>query len=73
MVLVTPLPTKPEDFSQSVDTSSQVSAEMEDASLEEIPAASSPAAKTPGLSSGTHPQMQPISGKRPTRPWEKCY
>ena len=26
MVLVTPLPTKPEDFTQPVDTSSQVSA-----------------------------------------------
>ena len=41
MVLITPLPTKPEDFPKPVDTSSQVSAlddaEMEDASLEEIP------------------------------------
>ena len=56
MVLVTPLPTKLEDFPQTVDTSSKVStpddAEMEDASLEEIPAASSPTAKTPGPSSG---------------------
>ena len=38
VVLVTPLPTKPEDFPRPVDTSSQVStldnAEMEDASLE---------------------------------------
>ena len=54
MVLVTPLPTKLEDFPQPVYTSSQVSttddAEMEDASLEEIPAASSPTAETPGPS-----------------------
>ena len=59
MVLVTPLPTKLEDFPKPVDTSSQVSApddaEMEDASLEEIPTASSPTAKTPGHSSGTPP------------------
>ena len=59
MVLVTPLPTKPEDFPQPVDTSSQVStpddAEMEDASLEEIPAVSSPTAEIPGPSSGAPP------------------
>ena len=51
MVLVTPLPTKPEDFPKPVDMSSQVSAlddaEMEDASLEEIPAPSSPTAEGP--------------------------
>ena len=45
MVLVTLLPTKPEDFPWPVDTSSQVSTpndtEMEDASLEEIPTLSS--------------------------------
>ena len=59
LVLVTPLPTKPEDFPQLVDTSSQVStpnvADMEDASLEEIPAPSSPTAETPGPSSDTPP------------------
>ena len=59
MVLVTPLPTKLEDFLWPVDTSSQVStlddADMEDASLEEIRAASSPTANTPGPSSGTPP------------------
>ena len=48
MVLVTPLPTKLEGFPCLVDTSSQVStpnnAEMEDASMEEIPAPSSPTA-----------------------------
>ena len=59
MVLVTPPPTKPEDFPQPVDTSSQVStpddAEMEDASLEEIPTASSPTAETPGPSGGSPP------------------
>ena len=46
VVLVTPLPTKLEDFPKPVDMSSQVSAlddaEMEDTSLEEIPAPSSP-------------------------------
>ena len=54
MVLVTPLPTKLEDFPQPVDTTSQVStpddAEMEDTSLEEIPTVSSPTAKTVGPS-----------------------
>ena len=59
MVLVTPLPTKLEDFPQLVDTSSQVSApddaEMEDASLEEIPTAYSPTAEKPGPSSGAPP------------------
>ena len=59
MVLVTPLPTKPEDFLQPVDTSSQVSipndADMEDASLEEIPASSSPTAEALGPSSDTPP------------------
>ena len=52
MVLVTPLPTKLEDFPKPVDTSSQVSApkdaEMEDISLEEIPTPSSPTAEALG-------------------------
>ena len=59
VVLVTPPPTKPEDFPWPVDTSSQVStlddAEMGDTSLEEIPATSSPTAETPGPSSGAPP------------------
>ena len=59
MVLVTPLPTKLEDFPRPVDTSSQVSApddaEMEDNSLEEIPTASSPTAKTQGPSGDAPP------------------
>ena len=59
MVLVTPLPTKLEDFPQPVDTSSQLSApndaEMEDASLEEIPAPSSPTVEAPGPSSDAAP------------------
>ena len=59
VVLVTPLPTKPEDFPWPVDTSSQVTllddADMEDAFIEEIPAASSPTAKTAGSNSGGHP------------------
>ena len=59
VVLVTPLPTKLEDFPWPVDTSSQVSApddaEMEDASLEEIPTPSSPTAEAPGPSSDVPP------------------
>ena len=57
IVLVTPLPTKLEDFPWPVDTSSQVSApdnaDMEDASLEEIPTVSPPTAETAGPNSGT--------------------
>ena len=52
VVLITPLPTKPEDFPKPVDTSSQVSApdnaEMEDTSLEEIPAPSHSTAEALG-------------------------
>ena len=59
MLLVTSLPTKPEDFPKPVDASSQVSApddaEMEDASLEEIPAPSSLTAECPGPSSNAPP------------------
>ena len=59
MVLVIPLPTKPKDFPKKVDTSSQVSAlndaEMEDASLEEIPAPSSPTAEAPEPHGDTSP------------------
>ena len=57
--LVTPLPPKLGDFPKPVDTSSQVStpddAEMDDASLEEIPTASFPTAKTLGPSSDAPP------------------
>ena len=59
VVLITPPPTKLGDFPRPVDTSSQVSApddaEMGDASLEEIPTASSPTAKTPGPRGGAPP------------------
>ena len=76
MVLVTPLPTKLEDFPWPVDTSSKVSApndtEVEDASLEEIPAPSSHTAEALGPSGDAPSQMWLISGKRPTRPWETC-
>ena len=52
VVLVTPLPPKPEDFPKPVDTSSQVSTpdntEIDDTSLEEIPSTSFPTAKTTG-------------------------
>ena len=57
VVMLTPLPPKLGDPSGPVDTSSQVStpddAEMGEASLEEIPTAASPIAKTPEPSSGT--------------------
>ena len=59
VVILTPLPHKLGDPSGPVDTSSQVSDsddnEMAEASLEEIPAAPSPTAKTPGPSSNAHP------------------
>ena len=59
MVLVTPLPPKWEDLAKPVDTSSQVSptddAEMEDPSLAEIPATSSPTARTSGPSGDAPP------------------
>ena len=59
MVLVTPLPTKLEDFPKPVDMSSKVStlnnAKMEDASLEEIPTLSSSTAEAPGPSSDAPP------------------
>ena len=59
LVLLTPLSTKLGDFPRPVDTSSQVSTpddcEMGDTSLEEIPAASSPTAETPGPSCSTPP------------------
>ena len=59
MVILTPLPHKLRDLSGPVDTSSQVgaldNAEMAEASLEEIPTATSPTAKTQGPSDGTPP------------------
>ena len=59
VVLVTLLPSKLEDFPKPVDMSSQVStpndAEIEDASLEEIPTPSSPTAEAPGPSSDVLP------------------
>ena len=59
MVVLTPPPHKLRDTSRPVDTSSQVSApddaEMAEASLEEIPTATSTTAKTPGMSSGAPP------------------
>ena len=59
MVLVMPLPTKLEDFLQPVDTSSQVrapnDAEMEEASLEEVPTPSSLTAEALGPSGDAPP------------------
>ena len=57
--ILTPPPHKLRDLSGPVDTSSQVStpddAEVAEASLEEIPSATSSTAKTPGPSGGTPP------------------
>ena len=59
MVLVTPLPPKPEDFPKLVETSSQVGVpdegEMDDPTLEELHATYSPTIKTPGPSSDVPP------------------
>ena len=59
MVVLTPPPPKMGDFPRLVDTSSQVSApddaEMGGTSLEEIPTAISPTAKTLGPSGSTPP------------------
>ena len=59
MVLVTPLPPKPEDFPKLVDTSSQVGtpdeAQMGDPTPEEVHATYSPTIKTPGPSSDFPP------------------
>ena len=59
VVLVTPLPPKPEDFSKLVDTSSHVStsddAKIDNPTPEEIPATSSPTVGTPGPSSDAPP------------------
>ena len=68
MVLVMPLPTKLEDFPKPVNMSSHVSApdnaEMEDASLEEIPALSSLIVELLGPSSdASPPERRPASGQ----------
>ena len=57
VVLVTPLPPKPEVFPKLVDTSSQVGTtdegKMDDPTPEEVPATYSPTLKTPGPSGDT--------------------
>ena len=74
VVLVTPLPPKPEDFPKPVDTSSQVGAlddsNLDDPTLEEVPATYSPTNETPGPVAASLPQMSSSSTKRPIRPWE---
>ena len=71
MVLLTPPPNKLEDLSGPVDTSSQVNApddaEIGEASLEEIPTAPSPTAKTPGPSGGAPPADTGHLQEGPTR------
>ena len=55
MVLVMPLPPKPEEFPKLVDTSSQVGTlddgDLDDPTPEKVPATYSPTIKTPGPSS----------------------
>ena len=57
MVLVTPPPPKPEDFSKLVDTSSQVGTpdegKVDDPTPEEVPVTYSPTLETPGPSGDT--------------------
>ena len=55
VVILTPPPHKPKKLLQPVDTSSQASAEMAEASLEEIPTSISPIAMTPRSGSITPP------------------
>ena len=59
MVLVMPLPLKPEDFQKPVDTSSQVGildkGKFDDPTLEEVPATYSPTIETPGPSCNIPP------------------
>ena len=59
MVLVTPLPPKPEDFPKVVDTSSHVGAphegKMDDPTLEEVPSTYSPTLETLGPSNDIPP------------------
>ena len=59
MVLVTPLPPKPEDFLKPVDTSSQTGTldegELDDPTLEEVFATYSPTIKTLGPSGDVPP------------------
>ena len=74
VVLVTPLPPKWEEFARPVDMSSQMSApddaEMEDPSLEEIPATSTPTAWTPGPSSDAPPLDGAHLQEEANKPWE---
>ena len=59
MVLITPLPPKPEDFPKLVDTSCQVGTldegDLDDPTPEEVPATYSPTIKTQGTSSDVPP------------------
>ena len=59
MVLVMPLPPKPEDFPKLVDTSSQVGTldkgKLDNPTLEEIPTTYSPTIETPGPSANVPP------------------
>ena len=72
VVILTPPPHKPKELLQLVDTSSQVNAEMAEASLEGIPASISPIATTSGSGNITHLLMQQSFGKMLTKPLKSC-
>ena len=72
VVILTPPPHKPKELLQPVDTSSQVSAEMAEASLEGIHTSISPIAVTSRSGSVTLLQMQLSFGKTLTKPSKSC-
>ena len=73
MVILMPPPHKPKELLQPVDTSSQVSAKMAEASPEGIPTTISPIAMTTRSGSITPLQMQLSSGEMPTKPLKSCW
>ena len=72
VVILTPPPHKPKELLQLVDTSSQVSAEMAEASLEGTPASISPIAMAFRSGSITPLQMQLSFRKMLTKPLKSC-
>ena len=72
MVILMPPPHKSKELFQLVDTLSQVSAKMVEASLEGIPTNISPIAMTTRSGSVTPLQMQLSFGKMLTKPSKSC-
>ena len=72
VVVLTIPPHKPKELLQPVDTSSQASAEMAEASLEGIPTSISPIAVTSRSGSITPLQMQLSFRKTLTKPLKSC-